>query len=440
MIPQEIGYRPSDILTTLSLNHPLVVENVALLVSAASQLIATVRSPPQTLTVSAYGSTLPAALGIVEELNVAEIIRSEGEKGMHVKDILARCHLKVDPKKLTRILRFLATNHWFREVSPNIFAHNLLSSLLDTGKDPLTPSFTQTKHRDSTGLAAIAGFGGDDLLKTLSYLKDTILNPQTAFSEDSHEAAFQRGMRTSLDVWAYYDSGDELASYRRRRFDAVMSGANRLQPPESIVSAFKWPSLPSGGVIVDVGGGKGHVTLEIAKAFPDLKIIIEDKKSVIEDAKLYWEKYNPTHILEGKVDFLDVDFFEPQPTHSQAPDIFLLRQIMHDWSDSNCVKLLKNLRMVAKQDTKLVIIDSVILTACESLVNGKITHGENQELPPYPLLPNMGYTSVLSYMVDLVVLSVMNGSERTLDDFDGIIKESGWKLLENRSEETLCVH
>ena len=36
-------------------NHPLVVENVALLVSAASQLIATVRSPPQTLTVSAYG-------------------------------------------------------------------------------------------------------------------------------------------------------------------------------------------------------------------------------------------------------------------------------------------------------------------------------------------------------------------------------------------------
>lgn len=153
-------------------------------------------------------------------------------------------------------------------------------------------------------MAAIAGFGGDDLLKTLSYLKDTILDPQTAFSEDSHEAAFQRGMRTSLDVWAYYDSGDELASYRRRRFDAVMSGANRLQPPESIVSAFKWPSLPSGGVIVDVGGGKGHVSLEIAKAFPDLKIIIEDKKSVIEDAKLYWEEYNPTHVLEGKVDFL----------------------------------------------------------------------------------------------------------------------------------------
>ena len=34
-----------------------------------------------------------------------------------------------------RILRFLATNHWFTEVAPDVFANNLLSSLLDTGKE-----------------------------------------------------------------------------------------------------------------------------------------------------------------------------------------------------------------------------------------------------------------------------------------------------------------
>lgn len=34
-----------------------------------------------------------------------------------------------------RILRHLATHHVFREVSPGVFAHNMLSSLLDTGKD-----------------------------------------------------------------------------------------------------------------------------------------------------------------------------------------------------------------------------------------------------------------------------------------------------------------
>ena len=34
-----------------------------------------------------------------------------------------------------RILRHLATHHIFREVSPGVFAHNILSSVLDTGKD-----------------------------------------------------------------------------------------------------------------------------------------------------------------------------------------------------------------------------------------------------------------------------------------------------------------
>lgn len=33
-----------------------------------------------------------------------------------------------------RLLRYLATNHIFKEVAPNVFANNLISSCLDTGK------------------------------------------------------------------------------------------------------------------------------------------------------------------------------------------------------------------------------------------------------------------------------------------------------------------
>jgi hypothetical protein len=35
---------------------------------------------------------------------------------------------------LARVLRLLATNHIFTEVSPDVFANNRLSSVLDTGK------------------------------------------------------------------------------------------------------------------------------------------------------------------------------------------------------------------------------------------------------------------------------------------------------------------
>ena len=33
-----------------------------------------------------------------------------------------------------RVLRLLATNHIFKEVSPDVFANNRLSSVLDAGK------------------------------------------------------------------------------------------------------------------------------------------------------------------------------------------------------------------------------------------------------------------------------------------------------------------
>jgi hypothetical protein len=37
-----------------------------------------------------------------------------------------------------RVLRYLATNHIFREVSPDVFANNRISSVLDTGKSVAT--------------------------------------------------------------------------------------------------------------------------------------------------------------------------------------------------------------------------------------------------------------------------------------------------------------
>lgn len=48
------------------------------------------------------------------------------------------------------------------------------------------------------------------------------------------------------------------------------------------LSGFDWASIPGGSVIVDVGGGTGRPTLTLARAFPHLKIVIQDKESVIQ--------------------------------------------------------------------------------------------------------------------------------------------------------------
>ncbi|KAH8111778.1 S-adenosyl-L-methionine-dependent methyltransferase [Phellopilus nigrolimitatus] len=392
-------------------NDSNVQDAIGLIVAAASQLIATVQSPPATLTISTFKFTLSAALGIAEAANIAEIIRPVGSKGMHVNDIAAKSN--TDPKKLSRVLRYLATNHWFREVNPDIFAHNLLSSLLDTGKE-VADAFTETKHENSPGFSALVGYGRP------GYLREVITEPETAFSEEPNHSAVQRALDVDLPLWDYFDTPE--GQYRRKRFAIMMSASNKLQPPEAILTSYDWETLPKGGVIVDVGGGLGHVSLEVAKSYPDVQIAIEDRPLILDQAKQYWKENLPSHVSEGKVHFIDTDFFEAQPTLPGNPEVFLLRMIVHDWSDKYVIKLLRRLRDVAKPSTKLVIVDSVLDYACASSGGG----------PPAPLLSNMGGGNLLAYSVDLAVFGVLNSGERTASGFQYVLSASGWELKEIR--------
>lgn len=51
-------------------------------------------------------------------------------------------------------------------------------------------------------------------------------------------------------------------------------------------SGFDWPSVPHEGLVVDVGCGLGHVSLEIAKFRPDIRIVLEDCDVVMSEAKI----------------------------------------------------------------------------------------------------------------------------------------------------------
>ncbi|THH07842.1 hypothetical protein EW145_g3108 [Phellinidium pouzarii] len=379
-------------------NHPDVADNVGLIVAAAFQLIATVQPPASTLTTSAFRFSLPVALGIAEATHVAEIIRPAGTKGVHITDIAKKSG--ADPKKLARVLRFLATNHWFREVAPDTFATNLLSSLLDTGKE-VTDDFATTKHKDSPGLAAIAGYASDECIKAAICLKDIMLDPKTALSEEDNETGFQKALGTTKSQWEYYDSPE--GAFRRERFSVAM--------------------MPKGGLVVDVGGSAGHVSLEIAKANPELVIAVEDRAPVVARAEAYWTANLPSHISSGKVHFIGTDFFERQPKLPATPAVFLMRTILHDWSDKYSIKILRNLRAAAGPETKLVLVDSIIDYACDAPNQSALL--SKGPKPPAPLLPNMGGANLLSYEVDLVILASLNSGERTIDGYISIIEAGG---------------
>lgn len=57
--------------------------------------------------------------------------------------------------------------------------------------------------------------------------------------------------------------------------------------PTHVISllVYPWDGLPDGTVICDVGGGNGHATLELARKFSKLKIVLQDQPAVIEQGK-----------------------------------------------------------------------------------------------------------------------------------------------------------
>ncbi|KAF5175775.1 Myricetin o-methyltransferase [Thalictrum thalictroides] len=100
--------------------------------------------------------------------------------------------------------------------------------------------------------------------------------------------------------------------------------------------------------LVDVGGGTGTAAKVISEAFPNIKCMVFDLPQVVSN-------------LEGSesIEFVAGDMFESIP----SADTILLKWILHDWSDEECVKILKKCReAILSKDNggKVIIIDIVI--------------------------------------------------------------------------------
>lgn len=89
---------------------------------------------------------------------------------------------------------------------------------------------------------------------------------------------------------------------------------------------YPWKELGS-ATVVDVGGGMGGFLLQLSKLNPDLHLVLQDRKVTINKAKTeIWPKENPRALANGKIDFVEHDFFQPNPT--PGADVYWLRSVL----------------------------------------------------------------------------------------------------------------
>ena len=145
-----------------------------------------------------------------------------------------------------------------------------------------------------------------------------------------------------------------------------------------------------------VGGNSGSASLALAKAFPNLRFVVQDLLGPISNARIQAESL-PADILE-RVEFFEHDFFTPQPV--KDADVYLLRMIIHDWADVDAVRILKELTEVMKEGSRIVIMDMVL---------------------PIPGTSSQTLEAALRQK-DLMMRQVLNARERDLEDLQANIR------------------
>ncbi|KAK8230749.1 O-methyltransferase-domain-containing protein [Phyllosticta capitalensis] len=273
----------------------------------------------------------------------------------------------VPEEPLARILRNAVTLGIFEEPSPGVLAHNAISrSLLD----PYWLSFM--------------GFVAQDLVKFHTRALDAI-EKWPAVSEPT-ECGFSLAYQSKDPLFLHFEKNPEIAMRAGKAFRAV----HNTTDDGSIWQEIDRP----GAVMVDVGGGHGHIAMAIARATRHLKCVVEDLPGTVEITK----KEIPPE-LEGRVQCQAQDFFTEQQW--KGADVYFFSKIMHDWSDAYCIKILRNLIPAMKEGSTVVV---------------------NEWLVPEQARAENAQRFIR--LADLTMLSAHNGKERTKGDWRKLFKEA----------------
>ena len=147
-------------------------------------------------------------------------------------------------------------------------------------------------------------------------------------------------------------------------------------------------------VVADIGGGHGVLLDKILSSNPSMTGILFDSEQVIEGAP----RHGASIGVGGRRRSIGGDFFESVP---RGADVYILKNVLHDWSDDRAVRILKNCRRAMDAQAKLLVIEMVL-----------------------PLLDDPAFGSLL----DLNMLVMSGGRERTKDEYSSLLEKSGLHL------------
>ena len=149
--------------------------------------------------------------------------------------------------------------------------------------------------------------------------------------------------------------------------------------------------------IVDVGGGHGELLSAVLRAHPAARGVLFDLPHARDGAAAHLHE---TGVLD-RCEIVSGNFFDAVP----AADTYLLKSILHDWSDDDSQRILQRCRDACERGACLIVIEQILPERIE------------------PCVAHQRAT-----ISDLNMLVMLGGRERTLDEHRRLLAKAGFAL------------
>ena len=156
------------------------------------------------------------------------------------------------------------------------------------------------------------------------------------------ESAFPRVH--GMSVWTWFEQHPD----EERAFAGGMRRITEELAP-AIVAGYDWPR---DSVVCDVAGGVGTLLAAILRARPDLRGVLVDGRGVLAEA----DSWLASQGLRERVELRVGNIFEKVEAEA---DVYLLKDVLHDWGDPACEKILSVVRATMKPGSRLVLVEDL---------------------------------------------------------------------------------
>lgn len=314
--------------------------------------------PPQAVLLDMMcGMMKTQAIHEATRLGLAELVK-DGPRAL--TDLAAVT--ETQPAALARLLRALVTLDIFTEVEPDVFAQTAFSHLLRPDV-PGSMYYVALLHGEQWQWQSWEG---------LSYSLHT---GKTAFEHLYKEP-----------LWQYFAENPEVGE----RFSQAMFQFSE-QVNASIARSYDFSWMQT---LVDVGGGYGNLLTTVLQHNPDLQGILFDLPSVVEGARAHIDVAG----LSQRCQVVAGNIFEAIP---EGADGYILKQIIKDWDDEQCISILHNCRRAMKPGGRVLVAEQVLLP---------------------------GKHMSTSKLIDLQLLVVLSGRERYEHEFRRLFEAADLRL------------